>query len=94
MSGVNSLLIQAVKGLLDESGKKYRSNMLALIVAAIVGIIGMIVYYILEGVEITPEAIVYIFLMVVAVWFVSMYGYDKTKQLIAQAGGINKSGSE
>lgn len=77
--------------MLDESGKKYRSNILALADSLIVGIAGMLSYYVTSGQKIGGPELVYMCLMAVAIWFVSMYGYDKVKQAIRQTAALNKT---
>lgn len=60
------------------------SNVLALIVALIVGGVGTVVYYQLNAIPFTTNNIIYIVLMGLASGLVSMVGYDKVMQAIKQ----------
>lgn len=81
-STVTSLVTEAVKKMLGE--KQYSSNIVVLIVAAIVGGVGTVVYYIINGSDINAVNVIYIGLMMLANWIGSMVGYDKVKQAITQ----------
>ena len=59
-------------------------NLLALIVALIVGGVGCVIYYQLTGIPYTTNNIIYIVLMGFASGLSSMVGYDKIKQMIQQ----------
>lgn len=84
---VTSLLTQGVKYFLDELKVKYASNIVVLIIAVIVGVCGMIFYYILNGIPFIATNIIYIILMALANWLGAMLGYDKVKQAITQIRG-------
>ncbi len=77
---ISSLLTQAVK----KAFKSVSTNILALIDAIAVGVIGMIIAYILMGIPFTLPNIVCIILMSVCIWVGSMIGYDKVIQTIEQ----------
>lgn len=78
-----SLLTQATKKALP----KISSNILALINAGIVGIVGMICVYVIMDIPFIPVNIIYIVLMAVCIWMGSMIGYDKIIQTINQIRG-------
>lgn len=78
------LIVQALKKLLDESGWHYSSNIVACIVAAIVGICGTAVYYDLAGIEFSTTNVICMVLMGLATAVGSMVGYDKVIQTIKQ----------
>jgi len=81
---IAALLTEAFKKALDEKGVKYSTNFLALIMAGVVGIAGMIAAYIILGIPFDPVGIICIAFMAVAIWVGSMIGYDKVKQLLDQ----------
>ena len=79
-SAVSSLFTQAIK-------KAYvgiPSNMLALINAGVIGIMGTICAYILMDLPFNAKNVVCIPLMALSIWLGSMVGYDKVIQTIAQ----------
>ena len=76
----SSLLTEALK----KSFKNISTNLIALVNAAIVGVLGTIAAYILMGVEWTAQNIVCLVLMVACVWIGSTVGYDKVLQTILQ----------
>ena len=78
------LITEAVKKVLDGKGVQYASNIVACIVAAIVGIGGTAAYYALASIPFTGSNIVAMILMGVAVAVGSMVGYDKVIQAIKQ----------
>lgn len=79
-SFVSSLLTEALKA----SFTNMASNVIALINAIVVGLLGTIAAYILMGVAWTPQNIVCLLLMVVCVFIGSTVGYDKVMQTIIQ----------
>ena len=78
-----SLLTQATK----KAFPKISSNILALINAIIIGIVGMICVYVVMSIPFTAVNIIYIILMAVCIWMGSMIGYDKIIQTIKQIRG-------
>ena len=86
---ITSLLTQGVKYFLDGVKVNYASNIVVLIIAVLVGVCGMLVYYTINGIPFIATNIVYIFLMALANWLGAMLGYDKVKQAIQQ---ITKGG--
>ena len=84
LSVVTSLCTEALKKLLDSMNVKYASNVLVCIVAAVVGITGTCLYYVICSLPFTPVNIVCVFLMSIATAVGSMVGYDKVMQAIEQ----------
>lgn len=84
---LTSLITQGVKQFLNGLQVKYASNIVALVVAVIVGAGGTAIYYIANGVEWTLLNVICIVLMALFNWLGAMLGYDKVKQAITQ---INK----
>ena len=83
-STVTALCTQGCKKILDELKVIYASNILAFIVACIVGIGGTAVYYVLFSLEFNAVNIVCMILMGLATAVGAMVGYDKVVQSIEQ----------
>ena len=81
---VVSLITEAVKKALDESGVKYSSNVVVLIVALIAGVGGTALTYLFLAIPFTLPNIICMVLMAIAVWVGAMVGYDKVLQMIEQ----------
>ena len=77
---VSSLLTEAVK----KSFQNIATNVIALINAVVVGLVGTIIEYILFGIELNLKNIICIVLMMFCMWMGSMVGYDKVMQTILQ----------
>lgn len=82
-STATSLATEAFKKLLGDS---VPYNILVLIIAMVVGCVGVSIYYVIYDVELNTINIIYIILMGIANWIGAMVGYDKIKQLISQIG--------
>lgn len=83
-SVVTSYTTEGAKKVLNGLYISYASNMVVLIVSAVVGIAGTSVAYVLLNIAFTPVNIICIGLMTVAVWLSAMLGYDKVLQMIEQ----------
>lgn len=83
-STITALVTEAVKKTLDSMKVKYASNIIALVVAIIVGAVVVAMYYVSNAIAFTRMNVVYIVIMAVANWVCSMVGYDKVKQAITQ----------
>lgn len=82
-SVISGLVTEAVKKLAnDKANLSY--NLIALIIALIIGSVGTAVYYQLNGILFDINNIIYMILMGLASGLVSMIGYDKVKQAILQ----------
>ena len=82
---ISALLTETIKKVLQNMKKMdYSTNIIALIDAVVIGGIGMVIYYYLTGIPFTGPNIVWICLMILAVWFGSMNGFDKVQQTIDQ----------
>lgn len=82
-STATSLATEAFKKLL---GDRVPYNILVLIIAMVVGCVGVSIYYVIYDIELNAINIIYIILMGIANWIGAMVGYDKIKQLISQIG--------
>lgn len=85
-STITGLCVEALKKILNELNVKYATNLLAMIVALFVGVIGTGIYYVLFNIEFTLVNIVCMPLMGLATSIGSMVGYDKVIQTIRQLG--------
>ena len=83
-SVATSLIVEAIKKLLDESNKKYAPNLLAFIVAILIGIFGTLIYYQLYSIAFTANNIICAILLGYMSGIGAMVGFDKVKQLIGQ----------
>lgn len=83
-SAVTSIITEGCKKMLDGTTISYSSNILAFIVACVVGIGGTGVYYVLNSIEFNTVNIVCMLLMGLATSIGAMVGYDKVIQTIAQ----------
>ena len=80
---ISSLITEGIKKLAqDKNNLSY--NIVALIVALIVGSCGCGIYYQLNHIPFNPNTIIYMVLMGFASSLVSMTGFDKVKQAIEQ----------
>ena len=85
-----SLITEAVKKFCEGFNMAYSSNMVVLIVSAIVGVGGTAVSYMFLDIAFTLPNIACMILMAVSVWVGSMIGYDKVLQMIEQVKNIRK----
>lgn len=80
---ITGLIVEAIKKLLQEK-EKHPYNVIAFVVALIVGGIGTLIYYQLSSIPFTTNNIIYAFLMGIASAIGAMVGFDKIKQAIGQ----------
>lgn len=86
-STITCICTEWCKKVLDNKGARYSSNVLAFIIACIVGCLGMSFYYVLNSIEFNIVNIVYMIAMGVATAAASMVGRDKVVQTIEQLKG-------
>lgn len=86
VSTISSIITEGIKTFLQKENIHFSSNILATIVAVIVGVGGTIIYYIFGGIEFTCINIICVILMGLASSLASMLGYDKIVQTIKQIG--------
>ena len=84
VSVLTSLTVEALKKVLDEWGKTYKSNLLAGIVAIVLSVCATIVYVVLYKIPVSAQTIVLTICFAFFSWLCSMVGFDKVKQLIDQ----------
>lgn len=85
-STLTGLVTEAVKKLISDKAN-YSANVLVLVIALAIGIIGTGIYYQLMSIAFTLNNIIYMVLMGFGSALVSMVGYDKVKQAITQIVG-------
>lgn len=92
-STVSSLVTEGIKKIItDKVNMSY--NILALIVALVIGGGGTAVYYQLNEIAFTVNNVIYIVLMGFASGLCSMVGFDKVKQAITQLSTLKEDVKE
>lgn len=84
VSVLTGLFTEAVKKLLDELNKPYKSNMLAGIVAAVLSAAIGTGYVIMIEIQINAKLAVILIALMLLSWLSAMVGYDKVVQAISQ----------
>lgn len=84
VSATIGLVTEAVKKILDELDKTYRSNILAGIIALVVSTASCVGYILYIGGAFTTPVIVEIVAFIFMSWLCAMVGYDKVIQTISQ----------
>lgn len=83
-STITGLATEAIKKLLDEANKTYRSNLLAGIVSAIISLAIGVGYILITGIGFTTPSIICLIGLIFMSWLCAMVGYDKVMQSISQ----------
>lgn len=84
---IGSLLSSLATEAIKKAFESVSSNVIALIDAILIGIVGTVFAYILMGIPFTLSNDICIVLMAVCIWIGSMVGYDKVMQTINQIKG-------
>ena len=84
ISALTTLTVEGIKKILDEKQVTYSSNILAVIVAFALTVIGSVLYMIYFSVPVSPQAIVVIICLVFLSFLTATVGYDKVKQIFEQ----------
>ena len=85
-SVLSGLVTEAVKKVVnDKANLSY--NIVALVVALIIGSVGCAIYYQLNAIVFTTNNVIYMILMGLASGLTATVGYDKVKQAIEQVVG-------
>jgi len=82
-STATSLIVEAIKKMTTVK----KPNILAAIVAVIVGAGASIAYIVLRGIAVDAKVIVVVVTFIILCWLCSMLGYDKIYQTIMQLKG-------
>lgn len=88
-SVVSALVTECIKKIVSDK-KNLPYNIVALVVAIVVGCIGMFLYYKLNNISMTTNDYIYTGLMCFASALCAELGYDKVKGAIEQIISINK----
>ncbi len=91
---VSPLITMAVKKMLDDLNRKYASDIVVLIISAIVSICGTVLYYTYMAIPFTAINIAFIAVLWIFVWVGSMIGYDKVKEAIEQIIALKSSNTD
>lgn len=84
VSILTGLVTESLKMILEDSGKVYRSNILAGIVAVVLSILASVAYIIMMDAQFNEKMAVILIALVLLSWLCAMVGYDKVIQAIAQ----------
>jgi hypothetical protein len=84
ISSLSSLVAEAVKKILDEHNKAYRTNTLVGICAFVVAVIVSVLYIMYTGIAVTLSVIATIIAITILSWLCAMVGYDKVVQAFSQ----------
>ena len=84
ISILTSLTVEGIKKLV---GDKYSYNMMAVIVALVLTILGSVLYIVYYSIPVTAQAIVIIIALTYLSFLSATCGFDKIKQMLEQIGG-------
>lgn len=85
-SVLSGLVTEGIKKLInDKANMSY--NIIALVVALVIGGVGSAVYYQLNAIPFNLDNVIYMVLMGLASGLCSMVGFDKIKQAVEQLAG-------
>jgi hypothetical protein len=84
ISSLASLVAEAVKKILDEHNKSYRTNTLVGICAFVVAVIVSVLYIMYTGIAVTLAVVASIIAITLLSWLCAMVGYDKVVQAFSQ----------
>ena len=84
VSIITGLFTEALKKVLDEWGKVYKSNILAGAVSIVLSVVAGIGYMIMVETQFNAKMAVILIALVLLSWLCAMVGYDKVMQAIAQ----------
>lgn len=88
-SVLSGLVTEGIKKLIsDKANMSY--NIIALVVALVIGGVGCAIYYQLNAIPFDVNNVIYMILMGLASGLCSMVSYDKLKQCIEQISGNKK----
>lgn len=83
-STLTSLITEAIKKILLEYNRTFKSNTLAGVVAVVLSILIGISYVITSNTEVTSSIVVFVAALMIMGWLCAMIGYDKVVQTIRQ----------
>ena len=86
IAALTSLTVEGLKKILDEKGMTYSSNLLAVIVSAVLTIAMCVGYVLYSGIPFTIQTVIIMIALVFLSFLSATVGYDKVKMLIEQMG--------
>lgn len=84
VSVFTALVTEAIKKIMDEAGKTYKSNILAGVVSVALSIAAGAGYIVMAEAQINAKMAVILIALVLLSWLCAMVGYDKVMQAITQ----------
>lgn len=84
VSVFTALVTEAVKEMMDEYGKTYKSNILAGVVSVVLSVLAGVGYMVMTEAQINVKMAVILIALVLLSWLCAMVGYDKVMQAISQ----------
>lgn len=86
---MTNLTVEGIKKILNESGKRYSANGLAVTVAIVASLVMSIVYIIMMDITVDIKVIIEILGLAYMSFLVATLGYDKVIQMIKQIRDVN-----
>lgn len=86
IAALTSLTVEAIKKILDDQHIDYSSNLLAIIVSAVLTVAICIGYILYFGIPVTVQVVIVIISLVFLSFLSATCGFDKVKQLLEQIG--------
>lgn len=84
VSVFTALVTEAIKKIMDEAGKVYKSNILAGVVSVALSVLAGAGYMVMTEAQINAKMAVILIALVLLSWLCAMVGYDKVMQAITQ----------
>lgn len=84
VSVFTALVTEAIKKMMDEYGKTYKSNILAGVVSVVLSVLAGAGYIVMAEAQINAKMAVILIALVLLSWLCAMVGYDKVMQAISQ----------
>lgn len=84
VSVFTALVTEAIKKMMDEYGKTYKSNILAGAVSVVLSVLAGAGYIVMAEAQINAKMAVILIALVLLSWLCAMVGYDKVMQAISQ----------
>lgn len=84
ISVLTTLTVEGIKKILDEKHKEYSSNLLAVIVSAVITFVGSVGYVLYNGIPWTIQTVVVMVVLIFLSFLSATVSYDKVKQLLEQ----------
>lgn len=84
VSLLTNLTVEGIKKLLDESGRPYSSNILAVVISIVLACLSSIVYMIMNDIGFSLKIGVSVVVLMYLSFLIATVGYDKVKQTLEQ----------